>query len=101
MAGFRRGWYAINTYANGSTYCMYFKSTTHYTAICSVDANGRQFLRWQDPQGESGPGREGRWLPEYQALAREFADIEQPYDTDGARTTILGKLVSKHGGSDG
>ena len=73
MAGFRRGWYAINTYANGSTYCMYFKSTTHYTAICSVDANGRQFLRWQDPQGESGPGREGRWLPEYQALANADA----------------------------
>jgi len=39
--------------------------------------------------------------PEYQALAKEFAGVEQPYDTDGARAEILRKPASKHGSSAG
>jgi RHH-type rel operon transcriptional repressor/antitoxin RelB len=36
--------------------------------------------------------------PEYQALAREFADAEQPYEPDKARSAILRKLRAKDGG---
>ena len=41
---FKPGWYEIKQYANGSSYCMYFRSAQYYTMTCTVDANGRQFL---------------------------------------------------------
>lgn len=66
---FKPGWYEIKQYANGSSYCMYFRNAQYYTMTCTVDANGRQFLRWADPQGMNGPGRAGQWLPTYKPLA--------------------------------
>ncbi|MDP1647322.1 MAG: CopG family transcriptional regulator [Rubrivivax sp.] len=39
--------------------------------------------------------------PEYQALAKAFARVEQPYDSDGSRAAIVKKLKAKHGGSAG
>ena len=41
---FKPGWYEIKRNANGSSYCMYFRSAQYYTMTCTVDANGRQFL---------------------------------------------------------
>jgi RHH-type rel operon transcriptional repressor/antitoxin RelB len=39
--------------------------------------------------------------PEYQAVAKAFADYEQPYETDAARAQLLDNLKAKHGGSAG
>lgn len=39
--------------------------------------------------------------PHYQAQARAFAQVEQPYDTMKSRAAIVKKLQSKHGGSAG
>jgi Uncharacterized alpha/beta hydrolase domain (DUF2235) len=68
MSNFKPGWYAIRTYANGNRFCLLFRNADYYTAKCTVDANGRQFLDWQDPAGPTGPGRPGRWLPSYEFL---------------------------------
>ncbi|MFT3721598.1 hypothetical protein [Pseudorhodoferax sp.] len=69
MSSFTPGWYAVAKQSNGSTSCLYFRSTEAYTARCTIDPNGRQILLWQDPQGINGTGRAGRWQPSYARLA--------------------------------
>jgi Uncharacterized alpha/beta hydrolase domain (DUF2235) len=65
---FTPGWYFVRKAAGESKLCLYFKSTTHYTARCLLDNNGHQFLLWADPAGPTGPGRPGQWLPNYERL---------------------------------
>jgi uncharacterized protein (DUF2235 family) len=68
MGSFAPGWYKVGESADGRKHCKYFKSPTRFTAICYIDANGRQILQWQDPQGPNGPGQSGQWLPSYELL---------------------------------
>ena len=81
---FKPGWYEIKRYANGSTYCMYFRTAQRYTMTCTVDANGRQFLKWSDPQGMNGPGLAGTWLPEYKAM--DFAPAGDWWDNPATKS---------------
>lgn len=80
---FKPSWYEIKRYTNGSSYCMYFRTAQRYTMVCTVDANGRQFLRWYDPQGLDGPGRAGKWLAEYKPL--DFAPSGDWWDNPVTR----------------
>jgi Uncharacterized alpha/beta hydrolase domain (DUF2235) len=74
MSNFNAGWYSVKKYANGNRFCLYFRNAEFYTAKCTVDSNGRQFLVWQDPGGPTGPGQPGRWLPSYEYLPNAPAD---------------------------
>jgi hypothetical protein len=39
--------------------------------------------------------------PHYQAQAKAFANVEQPYDTGASRAAIIKKLKAKHGSRAG
>lgn len=68
MSDFKSGWYVVKKRTDGSRLCVYFRSAGFCTARCTVDANGKQFLNWQDPGGPSGAGLPARWLPTYEYL---------------------------------
>jgi len=68
MADFKAGWYSVKKQTNGSRLCLYFRSSEFYTAKCTVESNGKQFLMWQDPGGPTGKGLPGHWLPTYEYL---------------------------------
>jgi uncharacterized protein (DUF2235 family) len=68
MPGFKQGWYAVSKNRAGVTRCLKFRDREHYVGSCRVDASGRQYLDWYDPQDLAGPGLPGRWLPTYTLL---------------------------------
>lgn len=74
MASFRVGWWSVLKSADGSRRCLRFRDRDHYTASCRVDANGRQFLLWQDEAGPTGPGQVGRWEPRFEFMPDAPAD---------------------------
>lgn len=68
MADFRVGWWCVLKSADGSRRCLHFHDRGHYNASCRVDANGRQFLLWQDEGGPASPGRPGRWESRFEFM---------------------------------
>jgi pimeloyl-ACP methyl ester carboxylesterase len=74
VSGFRPGWYEISKSKAGTSFCLYFRSKDYYTAQCRVTSDGKQYLEWGDPKGPTGPGKPGRWLPQYPPLANAPPD---------------------------
>lgn len=68
MSEFKVGWYSVHRSVDGTRRCLYFRSRQNYTAQCTIDSNGRQFLTWQDPAGPSGVGLAHLWSPAYEFL---------------------------------
>lgn len=69
MTAFREGWYEIHF--DPKTYrsrCRYFRTMSFYTAECTIESNGQQFLLWQDPNGPKGAGRPAEWSSSYKPL---------------------------------